>query len=105
MRVIRSADRDVMPILPSSRAELRELRFAPAGCLLAMTTFIYGNKVVLFLLGAKATALSLTVPNLLNSREPCSMRSGASAPSRRRLQRKIRILERHLTTNSAIREG
>lgn len=47
MRVIRSAGRDTMPIWPSSREELRELRFAPEACVLAMTTFIYGSKVCL----------------------------------------------------------
>ncbi|TDR93531.1 TrmB family transcriptional regulator [Enterovirga rhinocerotis] len=47
MRVIRSPERDVLPIWPTSEADLRELRFAPESVLLAMTTFVYGSRVCL----------------------------------------------------------
>ncbi|MGY6251062.1 TrmB family transcriptional regulator [Bosea thiooxidans] len=47
LRVIRSAERDVVPIWPSSQEERRELRYAPSDHSLAMTCFIYGNKVAL----------------------------------------------------------
>jgi sugar-specific transcriptional regulator TrmB len=45
LRVIRSAERDLVPIWPSSQEQRRELRYAPSGHALAMTCFIYGNKV------------------------------------------------------------
>lgn len=45
LRVIRSAERDIAPIWPSSQEELRDLRYAPSEHSLAMTCFIYGNKV------------------------------------------------------------
>lgn len=47
LKVIRSADRDIAPIWPSSQQQRRELRYAPADHTLAMTCFIYGNKVAL----------------------------------------------------------
>lgn len=47
LRVIRSAERDIVPIWPSSQEQLRELRYAPSEHTLAMTCFIYGNKVCL----------------------------------------------------------
>jgi sugar-specific transcriptional regulator TrmB len=47
LRVIRSAERDIVPIWPSSEEERRELRYAPSEHNLAMTCFIYGNKVCL----------------------------------------------------------
>lgn len=47
LRVIRSAERDIVPIWPSSKEKLRELRYSPATHTLAMTCFIYGNKVAL----------------------------------------------------------
>lgn len=47
LHVIRSAERDIVPIWPSSREQLRELRYAPPEHTLAMTCFIYGNKVAL----------------------------------------------------------
>lgn len=47
LRVIRSEDRDIAPIWPTSDAEKRELRYAPPEHSLAMTSFIYGNKVCL----------------------------------------------------------
>ncbi|MFD2238130.1 TrmB family transcriptional regulator [Aureimonas populi] len=45
LRVIRSQERDIIPIWPSSREEKRELRYAPSQYTLAMTSFVYGNKV------------------------------------------------------------
>ncbi|MFD1330407.1 TrmB family transcriptional regulator [Methylopila musalis] len=45
LRVIRSVERDIVPIWPSSVEEKRELRYAPAAHKLAMTCFIYGAKV------------------------------------------------------------
>ncbi len=47
MRVIRSRSRDTDDIWPASEAELRELRWAPAGTSVAMTTLIYGNCVAM----------------------------------------------------------
>lgn len=47
LRVIRSEERDIVPIWPSSQEHLRELRYAPSAYTLAMTCFIYGNKVCL----------------------------------------------------------
>lgn len=47
MRVIRSRHRDTDDIWPDSEAELRELRWAPEGMNVAMTTFIYGDNVAL----------------------------------------------------------
>lgn len=47
LQVIRSAERDVVPIWPSSQEYRRELRYAPPEHTLAMTCFIYGNKVCL----------------------------------------------------------
>lgn len=47
LHVIRSAERDIVPIWPSSNEKLRELRYAPPEYSLAMTCFIYGNKVCL----------------------------------------------------------
>jgi hypothetical protein len=45
--VIRSVERDIAPIWPSSQELRRELRYAPAAHTLAMTCFVYGNKVCL----------------------------------------------------------
>ncbi|KAA0684864.1 transcriptional regulator TrmB [Azospirillum brasilense] len=45
LRVIRSEERDIAPIWPSSQEERRELRYAPATYNLAMTCFIHGSKV------------------------------------------------------------
>ena len=47
LRVIRSEERDIVPIWPSSKEKLRELRYSPREHTLAMTCFIYGNKVAL----------------------------------------------------------
>ncbi|MCG6204967.1 helix-turn-helix domain-containing protein [Rhodopseudomonas sp. HC1] len=47
LRVIRSAERDIAPIWPSSEEHRRELRYAPQAHTLSMTCFIYGNKVCL----------------------------------------------------------
>lgn len=47
LRVIRSVERDIAPIWPSSQEHRRELRYAPATHSLAMTCFVYGNKVCL----------------------------------------------------------
>ncbi len=47
LQVIRSQDRDIVPIWPSSQEYLRELRYAPKEHSLAMTCFVYGNKVCL----------------------------------------------------------
>lgn len=47
LHVIRSAERDIAPIWPSSDEQRRELRYAPPAHQLAMTCFIYGNKVAL----------------------------------------------------------
>lgn len=45
LRVIRSEHRDDAPIWPSSEEEKRELRYAPPEHNIAMTSYIYGNKV------------------------------------------------------------
>lgn len=47
LRVIRSVERDIAPIWPSSQELCRELRYAPHEHTLSMTCFIYGNKVCL----------------------------------------------------------
>lgn len=47
LHVIRSEERDIAPIWPSSQEQRRELRYAPPAYTLAMTCFIYGNKVAL----------------------------------------------------------
>lgn len=47
LHVIRSAERDIVPIWPSSAEQKRELRYAPSEHTLAMTCFIYGTKVAL----------------------------------------------------------
>lgn len=47
LKVIRSEQRDVEAIWPSTPAQLRELRYAPADMVLSMTTFIYDHKVCL----------------------------------------------------------
>jgi len=45
LRVIRSASRETDRIWPASRSERRELRYAPAGLDLGMTSYIYDDKV------------------------------------------------------------
>lgn len=45
LRVLRSADKDTTKMWPGSKAELRELRYAPENIELAMTTYIYDDKV------------------------------------------------------------
>ena len=45
LRVLRSAIKDVDRIWPQSSTEMRELRYAPPSVLLAMTTYIYDDKV------------------------------------------------------------
>lgn len=47
LKVIRSRHRDVQPIWPTSRAERRELRYAPEGMEISMTTLIFDNCVSL----------------------------------------------------------
>lgn len=47
MKVIRSRSHDRAEIWPCSRAERRELRFAPDNVLLGMTLFIYDSRVAL----------------------------------------------------------
>jgi sugar-specific transcriptional regulator TrmB len=44
-RVIRSHTRDTEAIWPTSKKELRQLRYAPANVPLAMTSYIYDNSV------------------------------------------------------------
>lgn len=45
LRVLRSAAKDTEQIWPQSATDLRELRYAPPTVLLAMTTYIYDDKV------------------------------------------------------------
>ncbi|AGW90309.1 TrmB family transcriptional regulator [Ralstonia pickettii] len=45
LRVIRSESRETAAIWPASRAERRELRYAPTGLDLGMTSYIYDDKV------------------------------------------------------------
>lgn len=47
LRVVRSRQKDIEPIWPTSEEELRELRFAPESMILAMTTIIYDHRVCL----------------------------------------------------------
>lgn len=47
LRVIRSEEREIAPIWPSSVEEKRELRYSPPDHTLSMTCFIYGAKVCL----------------------------------------------------------
>lgn len=47
LRVIRTLAKDVLPVWPSSHAELREVRYTPPDMVLAMTFVIYGNSVAL----------------------------------------------------------
>lgn len=47
MKVVRSRTHDVDDIWPDSQEELRELRWAPDGMDIGMTTFIYNNCVAL----------------------------------------------------------
>jgi len=47
LKVIRSRHRDIQPIWPTSRAERRELRYAPPEMEISMTTFIFDNRVSL----------------------------------------------------------
>ncbi len=47
LKVIRSEQKDVEAIWPSSPAHLRELRYAPPNMVLSMTTFIYDHRVCL----------------------------------------------------------
>lgn len=46
LKVIRSKEREVAGIYPGGKYELRELRFAPAGMIFPITTFVYDNKVI-----------------------------------------------------------
>jgi HTH-type transcriptional regulator, sugar sensing transcriptional regulator len=45
LRVVRSHTRDTEAIWPTSKKELRQLRYAPAGVQLAMTSYIYDDTV------------------------------------------------------------
>ena len=45
LKVLRSAARDVQDIWPTSKEEMRELRYAPPAISLSMTTFLYDDKV------------------------------------------------------------
>lgn len=47
LRVIRSREKDVGPIWPTSKADLRDLRFSPEDYLMSMTTFVYDSRVCL----------------------------------------------------------
>lgn len=47
MRAIRSRSRDTRAIWPSSKKDMREVRFTPPTLTLAMTTLIYGDTVAL----------------------------------------------------------
>lgn len=47
MKVIRSRSHDRLAIWPSSRADLRELRFAPEEVMLGLTMMIYDNRVAI----------------------------------------------------------
>jgi len=47
LQVIRSQQKDVEAVWPSSADELRELRYCPQHMVLSMTTFIYDNRVCL----------------------------------------------------------
>jgi sugar-specific transcriptional regulator TrmB len=47
MRVIRSHSRDTQVIWPSSKEDMRDVRFTPPALTMAMTTLIYGNTVAL----------------------------------------------------------
>ncbi len=47
LRVIRTRAKDLLPVWPTSHAEMREVRYTPADMVLAMTFVIYGNSVAL----------------------------------------------------------
>lgn len=47
LKVIRSEQKDIEPIWPSSKDKLRELRYCPPDMVLSMTTFIYDQRVCL----------------------------------------------------------
>ena len=47
LRVLRSRQKEVDRIWPSSAAELRELRYTPPGLVFTMTTWIYDEKVAI----------------------------------------------------------
>jgi sugar-specific transcriptional regulator TrmB len=47
LRVLRSREKDVGDIWPTSAAEMREVRYAPAGMVFTMTTWIYDEKVAI----------------------------------------------------------
>lgn len=47
LRVLRSREKDVGNIWPTSPAELRELRYTPPGLVFTMTTWIYDEKVAI----------------------------------------------------------
>jgi sugar-specific transcriptional regulator TrmB len=47
LRVLRSREKDVGNIWQSGEAELREVRYAPAGLVFTMTTWIYDDKVAI----------------------------------------------------------
>jgi sugar-specific transcriptional regulator TrmB len=46
LRVIRSRERDAPNVYPSTPRDLREMRFAPAGMVFPITTYVYDNKVL-----------------------------------------------------------
>ncbi len=47
MKVMRSRSRDRLDIWPSSKKEMRELRFSPADVLLGLTMIVYDNRVAI----------------------------------------------------------
>lgn len=47
LRVLRSREKDVGDIWPSSAAEMREVRYTPPGMVFTMTTWLYDNKVAI----------------------------------------------------------
>ncbi len=47
LKVLRSREKDIGNIWPTSAAERRELRYTPAGLVFTMTTFIYDEKVAI----------------------------------------------------------
>jgi len=46
LRVIRSREREAYGIYPSDAEELREVRFAPAGMVFPIVTYVYDSKVI-----------------------------------------------------------
>lgn len=47
LQVIRSKEKDVGYVYPTSKKELREMRHAPPGMVFPITTYVYDNKVVI----------------------------------------------------------